>query len=398
MTAVGVLLVASSAWSDPPAVAATRRPAGDKTTNSLKAKRRQVQQQKATLAGQINVIKATDAQVQQALDALDSNVAGQTARVASARQAVTVANRRLAAAEKAERRTQAHLDRLKDSLRSAAVQAYVRGDVVPVSVILDAVSVRAAVQRQALYDSAVSKATDVADQLRATREDLGVKRAEADQARTDAVTRRLDEESSLNSLKQAQAAQQKVADQLETRLDQALSEADALDAVDHQLAAQIQAREAALAARIANRTVGAGAGRRGTHLGAVQVTSVRGIVVNVQIADQVAALLAAADTAGLSLSGGGYRDPQAQLALRAAHCGGSSDYDVYDKPPSQCHPPTARPGNSMHEVGLAIDFTTNGHIISSHSDPAWQWLAANAARFGLHNLRSEPWHWSTNGN
>ena len=52
----------------------------------------------------------------------------------------------------------------------------------------------------------------------------------------------------------------------------------------------------------------------------------------------------------------------------------------------------------MHEQGLAIDFTHGGSLISSRSSAAFQWLAANAGRFGFRNLPSEPWHWSTNGN
>jgi len=52
----------------------------------------------------------------------------------------------------------------------------------------------------------------------------------------------------------------------------------------------------------------------------------------------------------------------------------------------------------MHEEGLAVDFTYGGGIISSRSSPGYQWLDANASRFGLFNLPSEPWHWSTNGN
>jgi LAS superfamily LD-carboxypeptidase LdcB len=62
-------------------------------------------------------------------------------------------------------------------------------------------------------------------------------------------------------------------------------------------------------------------------------------------------------------------------------------------PAGQCHPPTARPGTSMHELGLAIDF----YNCSSRSSRCWQWLNANAARFGFHNLPSEPWHWSVDG-
>jgi hypothetical protein len=132
-------------------------------------------------------------------------------------------------------------------------------------------------------------------------------------------------------------------------------------------------------------------------VGFADMTKVGGIWVNKRIAGQVRGLLTAATAAGFSLSGGGFRDPAGQIALRQAHCG-TSTYAIYEMPASQCTPPTARPGTSMHEQGLAIDFMSSGRLISSRSDPAYQWLAANASRFGLLNLPSEPWHWSVNGN
>jgi hypothetical protein len=126
------------------------------------------------------------------------------------------------------------------------------------------------------------------------------------------------------------------------------------------------------------------------------VTKVGGIWVHRSIASRVQGLLDAAAASGVRLGGGGFRDPSEQIRLRQAHCG-PTEYDVYYKPASQCTPPTAQPGKSMHERGLAIDFTVNGRVISSRSDPAFQWLAANAAAYGFYNLPSEPWHWSTNG-
>jgi hypothetical protein len=71
---------------------------------------------------------------------------------------------------------------------------------------------------------------------------------------------------------------------------------------------------------------------------------------------------------------------------------------AYAESANACSPPTALPGTSLHERGLAIDFHAGGRSITSRSDPAFQWLAANAAAFGLFNLPSEPWHWSVNGN
>lgn len=126
------------------------------------------------------------------------------------------------------------------------------------------------------------------------------------------------------------------------------------------------------------------------------IVSVRGVNVARQIAPQVEGLLAAAEAAGLRLSGGGYRSREAQIELRKRHCG-TSQFDIFERPSSQCTPPTAPPGRSQHQLGLAIDFTYGGRTIKSQSSPAFQWLKANAARFGLYNLPSEPWHWSING-
>ena len=103
---------------------------------------------------------------------------------------------------------------------------------------------------------------------------------------------------------------------------------------------------------------------------------------------------AAAD--GVALSGTGYRDQGRQIALRQQNCG-TGDYAVWDMPSGECSPPTARPGASMHEQGLAIDFSANGDLIRSRSDVGFQWLDAHAASYGFYNLPSEPWHWSVNG-
>jgi D-alanyl-D-alanine carboxypeptidase len=51
----------------------------------------------------------------------------------------------------------------------------------------------------------------------------------------------------------------------------------------------------------------------------------------------------------------------------------------------------------MHEQGLAIDFTCSGTLISSRDNPCSDWLEQNADTYGLANLPTEPWHYSTNG-
>jgi hypothetical protein len=116
------------------------------------------------------------------------------------------------------------------------------------------------------------------------------------------------------------------------------------------------------------------------------------INVNVKIAANTKALIEKAKAEGLNLNGTSFRSYDKQVELRKAHCG-TSNFDIYEKPSGQCSPPTAIPGNSNHETGLAIDFSN----CSSRSTACYNWLASNAAAFGLKNLPSEPWHWSVDG-
>ena len=119
------------------------------------------------------------------------------------------------------------------------------------------------------------------------------------------------------------------------------------------------------------------------------------IIVNAEIAGQIQALIGAARSDGINLHGGGYRPVADQITLRIAHCG-TSGYDMFEKPAGQCTPPTARPGFSQHELGLAVDFTVDGAILTPGS-PGFNWMVANAGSYGLINLPSEAWHWSTTG-
>lgn len=122
------------------------------------------------------------------------------------------------------------------------------------------------------------------------------------------------------------------------------------------------------------------------------------ITVAASIAPNLAGLLAAAEADGVILGGWGHRTTERQIELREQNCG-SSDYAIYEMPSSQCSPPTARPGSSMHETGQAVDFTCNGTTQTvQRGDACDSWLMANAEDFDLFNLPSEAWHYSTTGN
>ncbi|MCU1380449.1 MAG: Peptidoglycan-binding domain 1 protein [Acidimicrobiales bacterium] len=384
------VLVASVVAFSQPADAAS-------SVDKLRQQRRAVQQKRAAQASQLNVLQATNKQVGQALAALDANRRTQEAAAQAARQKAAAETARAAEAKAAEAHTQARLEELRTAVRRLAVDEYMRGHRPELDVSADPSSPMVTARKRSLLSAAVGQSSDVADRLRSTQADLEVERKAAEAAAQSAAAEQRQAEQRLADVKAASEQQQALADQAEARLERALSEIDGLAALDSTLAAQLAREQAALAQQLRStprvgRSTAPGPIRRS---GSISLTTVRGITVASSIGSKLAALLNAADAAGLSLSGGGYRDSAQQIATRRNNCG-TSDYDVYSKPASQCSPPTARPGSSMHEQGLAIDFTNNGSILTRGSR-AYTWLKANASGFGLYNLPSEPWHWSVNG-
>jgi hypothetical protein len=391
LKAVCVVLVA--ALLAVPAGSSARTGSGDPSKQ-----REQVRAEKAKLAAQVDALKATDAQVEKALDDLNAHVVGQQAMLAEAQRAADAAMEAFEIAHAAAQAKAAEIKGLQTRVMDLAVESFIHPPSDDVVKALESDTVTQAAKKSSLLALSVDRDADLLDQLSAAHQDLDAQRKLAEEASARAAKKEAEVSGHLGALKDAQAKQQAFETGVQSRLDQALAEAANLEAVDKALSADIARRAAALAARtraaLPSRPAGGGFN---PGSGSVKVKNVRGIWVAESIADNTEALLAAAERDGIVLSGGGYRDSSQQVALRRAHCG-SSDYDIYQKPSSQCSPPTAPPGTSMHEKGLAIDFTYGGRVISSRSSPAYRWLAANASSYGFYNLPSEPWHWSTNGN
>lgn len=122
------------------------------------------------------------------------------------------------------------------------------------------------------------------------------------------------------------------------------------------------------------------------------VVTSTGVRVHPCLAGAVDELVLAARAAGIDLHAWGWRSGEQQVALRAKNCHASPT----DPAVVTCHPPTAVPGTSRHERGLALDFTEGGRVVQAGS-PAFAWLVANAPAYGLTNLPSEAWHWSVDG-
>lgn len=147
---------------------------------------------------------------------------------------------------------------------------------------------------------------------------------------------------------------------------------------------------------------GVGDGYQDGKLYKIRLCVVQGITVNAQIAVNVNKLLTAAK-ATLRISGSGFRTMQGQIDARIRN----GCPDIYTSPSSSCRTPTARPGYSNHQMGLAIDFNCDGATIrntsnsgarmTSPNNACWRWLDANAGQYGLSQLNTEAWHWSVDG-
>jgi peptidoglycan hydrolase CwlO-like protein len=403
-----------------------------------------VRGQRAEVALAVDALEAEDADVRSALAELETNVANQHAELEEAERAHEEAEAELAAAIEAVADAQRHIDDLNRRADEMVVEAFVNP---PSDHALDAFradSLSDASVKQAVIEIQADADADVLDQLDAAHEDLQVEEANKVEAEAAAAAKKDNATAALADLEVALAQQETFAVEIEERLNAKLAEAESLKQFDEELSEKLVREQAEVAARLeamrraaerqraaeaaATAAAEAAAGRAAAAARAAQaaadqpepepeprapapsviqpapgglatVTCPHGgsVTVAASIADNVQALLDDAAADGVSLCArSGWRSPQAQIELRRAHCG-SSDYAIYHMPASQCTPPTARPGSSMHERGLAVDFSCNGGGAIRRGNECWDWLAAHANRYGLYNLPSEPWHWSTNG-
>lgn len=121
-------------------------------------------------------------------------------------------------------------------------------------------------------------------------------------------------------------------------------------------------------------------------------TTVYGVTVHRNVAYAFKRMIDDARADGVVLSGGGFRTKQRQIELRKIN----GCPDVWTAPADSCRVPTAIPGRSLHEIGLAVDVTSGGRTLTRKSK-AFTWMVANAGRYGFVNLPSEAWHWSITG-
>ncbi|MFA5792020.1 MAG: D-alanyl-D-alanine carboxypeptidase family protein [Candidatus Paceibacterota bacterium] len=110
------------------------------------------------------------------------------------------------------------------------------------------------------------------------------------------------------------------------------------------------------------------------------------------LVQKINSMISNAAANGVNITGGGYRTPEEQKALRIKNCNGD-----FTNANAQCTPDTALPGASNHNNGKAFDLRCDGIMIQTSDNKCFIWLKANANKYGLFNLPSERWHWSIDG-
>jgi len=375
-----------------------------------RTQRSNVRSEQAKVAAKVDALESSQDKVMAALQSMEENVRGQQAVLSEARRQSEVSAAEAAQAERDAAQTSRDLDALRARVARYAVKAYVEPPGEELMRRFEAASAQEDATRNAFLNMQSRSDSDVIDQLRSTKARLEQELARAQAAKSAAETHAAEAEGALQSLAVAQSQQQAYASQVRQRLDETLSDAAFLSRMDAELGRQIAAEAAALARAVvgvpsSGSGSGSGSGSSNTTTPPSSgnnpyptpaLTTVNGITVASSVAGRVRGLLNAAAADGINLTGYGYRDFNAQIALRRQNCG-TTQYAIWEMPPDACSPPTARPGYSYHERGLAIDFMVNGRFINSRSNPGFIWLAANAGRFGFYNLPSEPWHWDTRG-
>lgn len=387
---VAVVMLASVAVSASVVKAQTHRLAGK--IEDLRKQRKELQETQAEIAAKLNAAEADIDSLTAALMKVQQSVNSQQDSYDAAKSAASTAETALREAKKVVDEHSRNIQETSLNLQKTTVESYIRlHSPVGSTGFLDADPWQNT-RNKALLAFAVDGGIDVIDRLRATEAQLEEAENLLAGAAVEAQHHKNEAEERLQELLAARNREAKFAEEAEKRLDSLLYESQLMQDLDEKLAAEIAREVQKLAEALARTQVKAAeatlpAGSK------VRLVSVKGLIVSETIAADTEGLLTAMEAKGYKLGGGGYRSPAAQISLRKAHCG-TSEYAIWHMPASKCSPPTARPGRSDHERGLAIDFTYQGRIISNRSSAVFKELQRTAPDFGFVNLPSEPWHWS----
>ena len=238
-------------------------PADAQSSEAARRRRDSLQRERAGIAAQINTLEASDRDLEAAVATLDEEVSRIQGRLRVAEYEARTADAAIADARAKLAVVEEELENLRRAAIDRAVRAYAdpRGD--EIATVLTSRTLSEAARRQALLRTVTEHGRDVADQLRAAREDRVQAERVAREASTRAASRRDAVRAELARAADARAAQRRLRDALDRRIQEFQAEADALGREAADLAALAAGRSAARASRSGGdatdgRTSGAG--------------------------------------------------------------------------------------------------------------------------------------------
>ena len=427
---LGLLLLAAAAAG--PAAAQSDEEIIEESKEIVEARKARRQETQQAAADATENLDAATAEAEELIDALNkaqAAVDAQQTALDEAERAVAEAEAVVEEAETKIAKLENELLATEERLREAVIKSYVSFQAPSGTLSVLGADPWENAHQEALAGFATGSGIDDLDELRRLGQELERWRLLAAEAAADAESRRREATLILADLITAADREAELSVAAEERVERRLYEVQLIKEFDAELAAEIEGAERQIAEALTRQRAAEEARRRAeaARLRAEEearrqalaesqaladsqalaesvnpddadfaLVWVRGFQVNSLIADGTEGLLAAMEAEGFDLGGWGYRDHQEQINLRRSHCG-ASDWAVWQMPSHQCRPPTARPGRSNHEKGLAIDFTNAGRLIRNRDSAVFRALQRIAPEFGLLNLPSEPWHWSVNG-
>ena len=247
-------------------IAAAAEPAAAASASAARKRQEQLRAERAKAAAQVNALKSSDAELEKAVATLAAQVRAQDAKVVAVRQSVAVAEREVAEAEQSIASTEQEIVELRSAVVARAVDTYMRPTPSSFDGISGAKDLEDASRRASMLRQVANSDRDVIDELRATREDLGIARERAETARAVAAERRKAATAQLSALKSNLADKSRVEAALDARIKQVTAEVAALEQEDAALreiirteSARAAAARAAAAAARASRSAGGSA-------------------------------------------------------------------------------------------------------------------------------------------
>ncbi len=223
-------------------------PAGAASTATARKRQADVRAAKAKAASKLNALKATDHDLEKAVAALATQVRAQNAKVASAQQAVKVAENEVSQAETRIAATEASMTNLHGAVVDRAVAAYVRPQQAALAGLTEATSLEDASRRSSMLRQVANSDRDILDQLRATKEDLGIERERATAARTVAAERKAAAAQQLSTYKANLAEKHRLETALDARIAAVTGEIEAHTREDSAIQALLNSEAARAAA------------------------------------------------------------------------------------------------------------------------------------------------------